>query len=197
MCPAAEDAERAGGAAQQRRSSQQTGDSVQGPAVALHNTEGVYVAPGQVRTKLQLRSKRIRAVLFHLQEETLQRCREDEEKRSEITCHFQKMLKEIQAQIEQHSARNDKLCHENSNLTDKLESLMNQCDLREEVSARVKGHRPGSCWEHVEKHSIHQSINQSINQIHQYINQLVYIRKRRFNTSTSWLHHKEHKHSAQ
>lgn len=47
--------------------------------------------------------------------------------------HFQTKLVEIQAQIEQHSSRNDKLCHENANLTDKLEGLMNQCELREEV----------------------------------------------------------------
>ncbi len=52
------------------------------------------------------------------------------------------MLTEIQAQIEQHNARNNKLCHENANLTDKLESLMNQCELREQVKGRGgKGQR--------------------------------------------------------
>lgn len=51
--------------------------------------------------------------------------------------HFQTKLVEIQAQIEQHSSRNDKLCHENANLTDKLEGLMNQCELREEVVSLV------------------------------------------------------------
>lgn len=54
-----------------------------------------------------------------------------------MTGHFQMMLTEIQAQIEQHSVRNDKLCHENTNLTDKLESLMGQCELREEVRSKV------------------------------------------------------------
>merc|ERR1719498_1140163 len=49
-----------------------------------------------------------------------------------MTLHFQTMLTEIQAQIEQHSTRNDKLCRENVNLTEKLESLMNQCEMREE-----------------------------------------------------------------
>lgn len=47
--------------------------------------------------------------------------------------HFQVKLTEIQTQIEQHSARNDRLCRENANLTDKLDSLVNQCELREEV----------------------------------------------------------------
>lgn len=50
-----------------------------------------------------------------------------------MASHFQVKLTEIQAQIDQHSARNDKLCRENANLTDKLESLVNQCELREEV----------------------------------------------------------------
>lgn len=60
-----------------------------------------------------------------------------------MTNHFQEMLTEIQAQIEQHSSRNDKLCRENSNLTDKLESLMSQCEQREEVRrAEVKGQHP-------------------------------------------------------
>lgn len=72
----------------------------------------------------------------HTQEQTIRRCREDEEKRSEMAGHFQVKLTEIQAQIEQHSARNDKLCRENANLTDKLEGLVNQCELREEVRAR-------------------------------------------------------------
>lgn len=50
-----------------------------------------------------------------------------------MASHFQVKLTEIQAQIDQHSTRNDKLCSENANLTDKLESLVNQCELREEV----------------------------------------------------------------
>ncbi|KAM7368285.1 hypothetical protein PAMP_014520 [Pampus punctatissimus] len=74
-------------------------------------------------------------------EETLQSCRENEEKRTEITSHFQKTLTEIQAQIEQHSARNDKLCRENANLTEKLESLMNQCEMREESLEKINKHR--------------------------------------------------------
>lgn len=63
----------------------------------------------------------------------MQRCREDEERRTEMASHFQAKLTDIQAQIEQHSARNDKLCRENANLTDKLEQLVNQCEVRDEV----------------------------------------------------------------
>ncbi|XP_056150653.1 beta-taxilin-like isoform X2 [Lampris incognitus] len=76
-----------------------------------------------------------------LKEETLRRRREDEEKRQEITSHFQKTLTEIQAQIEQHSSRNTKLYQENAYLADKLESLMNQYERREESLEKVGKHR--------------------------------------------------------
>uniref|UniRef100_A0A8C2XLE2 Taxilin beta n=1 Tax=Cyclopterus lumpus TaxID=8103 RepID=A0A8C2XLE2_CYCLU len=76
-----------------------------------------------------------------LREETLQRCKEDEEKRTDITSHFQMMLTDIQAQIEQHSTRNDRLCHENSSLTDKLEGLMSQCETREESLEKINKQR--------------------------------------------------------
>lgn len=67
------------------------------------------------------------------QEETLQRCREDDLKRKEITTHFQGTLSEIQAQIEEHSTRNTKLCQENSALAEKLKGLISQYDQREAV----------------------------------------------------------------
>uniref|UniRef100_H2LZS0 Taxilin beta n=1 Tax=Oryzias latipes TaxID=8090 RepID=H2LZS0_ORYLA len=93
------------------------------------------------RSKLETLCKELQAHQCVLREEALQRCREDERKRSEITSHFQDMLTEIQAQIEQHSARNDKLCQENANLSDKLESLMNQCERREESLEKINKHR--------------------------------------------------------
>ncbi|CAN9507358.1 unnamed protein product [Ophioblennius macclurei] len=93
------------------------------------------------RCKLETLCKELQAHYNMLREETLQRCKDEEEKRSEITSHFQSMLKEIQAQIEQHSARNDKLCRENANLTDKLESLMSQCETREESLEKINKHR--------------------------------------------------------
>ncbi|XP_042358877.1 beta-taxilin-like isoform X2 [Plectropomus leopardus] len=93
------------------------------------------------RSKLETLCRELQRHYSVLTEETLQRCREDEEKRTEITSHFQTMLTEIQAQIEQHSSRNDKLCHENSNLTDKLESLMMQCEMREESLEKINKHR--------------------------------------------------------
>lgn len=67
------------------------------------------------------------------QEETLQRCREDDQKRKEITTHFQGTLSDIQAQIEEHSNQNTKLCQENSSLAEKLKGLISQYDQREAV----------------------------------------------------------------
>ncbi|XP_075968284.1 beta-taxilin-like isoform X2 [Anarhichas minor] len=93
------------------------------------------------RSKLEALCRELQGHYDVLRAETLQRCREDEEKRTEITTHFQMMLTEIQAQIEQHSTRNDKLCNENSNLTDKLEGLMNQCEMREEGLEKINKHR--------------------------------------------------------
>ncbi|XP_054474537.1 alpha-taxilin [Anoplopoma fimbria] len=93
------------------------------------------------RSKLEDLCRELQGHYEVLREETLQRSREDEGKRTEITSHFQMMLNEIQTQIEQHSTRNDKLCHENSNLTDKLESLMSQCEMREESLEKINKHR--------------------------------------------------------
>uniref|UniRef100_A0A3Q1HT08 Taxilin beta n=1 Tax=Acanthochromis polyacanthus TaxID=80966 RepID=A0A3Q1HT08_9TELE len=93
------------------------------------------------RSKLETLCRELQTHYNVMREETLQRCKEDEEKRKEITSHFQTMLTEIQTQIEQHSARNDKLCHENTHLTEKLESLMNQCERREESLEKINKHR--------------------------------------------------------
>jgi len=93
------------------------------------------------RSELETLCKDLQGFYSVMREETLRGCREDEEKRNEITCHFQNMLTEIQAQIEQHSTRNDKLCRENSNLTNKLESLMNQCESREETLEKINNTR--------------------------------------------------------
>ncbi|XP_076611735.1 beta-taxilin isoform X1 [Chaetodon auriga] len=93
------------------------------------------------RSKLETLCRELQGHYTVMTEKTIQRCREDEEKRTEMANHFQMMLTDIQAQIEQHSTRNDKLCHENSYLTDKLEGLMNQCELREANLEKINNHR--------------------------------------------------------
>ncbi|KAL6070750.1 hypothetical protein STEG23_010698 [Scotinomys teguina] len=78
---------------------------------------------------------------LHPQEETLQRAREEEEKRKEITSHFQTTLTDIQTQIEQQSERNMKLCQENTELAEKLKSIIDQYELREEHLDKIFKHR--------------------------------------------------------
>ncbi|XP_076011150.1 beta-taxilin [Genypterus blacodes] len=95
----------------------------------------------EARSELESLCKELYSHYKTLKEEMLQRCREDDEKRTEISGHFQSSLTDIQAQIEQHSARNAKLCQENSNLNNKLEGLMNQYELREESLEKINKHR--------------------------------------------------------
>lgn len=63
----------------------------------------------------------------------MQRARLEEEKRKEVTSHFQLTLNDIQAQMEQHNERNANLRQENMELADKLKKLIEQYELREEV----------------------------------------------------------------
>uniref|UniRef100_A0AAV2K8F5 Beta-taxilin n=1 Tax=Knipowitschia caucasica TaxID=637954 RepID=A0AAV2K8F5_KNICA len=93
------------------------------------------------RSKLEALCRELQRAYTVLREQTIESCREEEKKRNEMTSHFQEMLTEIQAQIEQHNVRNDKLCTENNSLTDKLEGLMNQCELREESLEKINKHR--------------------------------------------------------
>lgn len=68
------------------------------------------------------------------QEDGVQRARQEEEKRKEVTSHFQLTLNDIQAQMEQHNERNANLRQENMELAEKLKKLIEQYELREEVS---------------------------------------------------------------
>lgn len=71
----------------------------------------------------------------------MQRAREEEEKRKEVTSHFQVTLNDIQLQMEQHNERNSKLRQENMELAERLKKLIEQYELREEV-----GVVPGVAW---------------------------------------------------
>lgn len=72
-------------------------------------------------------------LLFPTQEEGVQRTRLEEEKRKEVTSHFQVTLNDIQVQMEQHNERNASLRQENTELAEKLKKLYEQYKLREEV----------------------------------------------------------------
>uniref|UniRef100_A0A4X1VNK3 Beta-taxilin n=1 Tax=Sus scrofa TaxID=9823 RepID=A0A4X1VNK3_PIG len=93
------------------------------------------------RSKLESLCRELQRHNKTLKEETLQRAREEEEKRKEITSHFQSTLTDIQAQIEQQSERNMKLCQENTELAEKLKSIIDQYELREEHLDKIFKHR--------------------------------------------------------
>ncbi|XP_029452319.1 beta-taxilin isoform X2 [Rhinatrema bivittatum] len=93
------------------------------------------------RSKLESLCRELQRHNKTLKEETLQRAREDEEKRKEITNHFQSTLTDIQAQIQQQSERNLKLCQDNAELADKLKSISEQYDIREEHLDKIFKHR--------------------------------------------------------
>ncbi|XP_068087786.1 beta-taxilin [Hyperolius riggenbachi] len=84
------------------------------------------------RSKLESLCRELQRHNKTLKEETIQRAREDDEKRKEITNHFQTTLADIQTQIEQQSERNSKLCQENAELAEKLKSIVSQYEVREE-----------------------------------------------------------------
>ncbi|XP_004628641.1 beta-taxilin [Octodon degus] len=93
------------------------------------------------RSKLESLCRELQRHNKTLKEETLQRAREEEEKRKEITTHFQTTLTDIQAQIEQQSERNMTLCQENTELAEKLKSIIDQYELREEHLDKIFKHR--------------------------------------------------------
>ncbi|KAG8506804.1 Alpha-taxilin [Galemys pyrenaicus] len=79
---------------------------------------------------------------FHFSlEEGVQRAREEEEKRKEVTSHFQVTLNDIQLQMEQHNERNSKLRQENMELAERLKKLIEQYELREEHIDKVFKHK--------------------------------------------------------
>ncbi|XP_062407046.1 gamma-taxilin isoform X1 [Sardina pilchardus] len=92
------------------------------------------------RTKLEGLCREIQDYNKTLKVENLQRCQEDEKKRKEITTHFQSTLTDIQAQIEEHSNRNNKLCQENSDLAGKLNNIIHQYEKREESLEKIFKH---------------------------------------------------------
>ncbi|KAF4092215.1 hypothetical protein AMELA_G00018230 [Ameiurus melas] len=89
------------------------------------------------RSKLEILCRELQKHNMTLKEDTLQKCQEDDRKRAEITSHFQNTVVDIQAQIEHHSNRNNKLCEENSELTNKLTSIIQQYEKREESLEKI------------------------------------------------------------
>lgn len=93
------------------------------------------------RSKLESLCRELQRHNRTLKEEGVQRAREEEEKRKEVTSHFQLTLNDIQTQMEQHNERNTKLRQENVELADRLKKLIEQYELREEHIDKVFKHK--------------------------------------------------------
>ncbi|KAG7244413.1 hypothetical protein INR49_031864, partial [Caranx melampygus] len=85
------------------------------------------------RSKLESLCRELQRHNRTLKEEGMQRTRLEEEKRKEVTSHFQVTLNDIQTQMEQHNERNASLRQENTELAEKLKKLYEQYKLREEL----------------------------------------------------------------
>lgn len=70
-----------------------------------------------------------------IKEENLQRIKEEEEKRKEITSKFQLAIDEINTQVGANSEKNSQLVVENGQLSAKLKNLIEQYEVREKVSS--------------------------------------------------------------
>ncbi|KAI9548601.1 hypothetical protein NQZ68_007468 [Dissostichus eleginoides] len=93
------------------------------------------------RSKLESLCRELQRHNRTLKEEGVQRTRLEEEKRKEVTSHFQVTLNDIQAQMEQHNERNASLRQENTELAEKLKKLYDQYKLREEHIDKVVKHK--------------------------------------------------------
>ncbi|XP_029592121.1 alpha-taxilin isoform X3 [Salmo trutta] len=93
------------------------------------------------RSKLESLCRELQRHNRTLKDDGMQRARVEEEKRKEVTSHFQVTLNDIQAQMEQHNERNASLRLENSELAEKLKKLIQQYELREEHIDKVFRHK--------------------------------------------------------
>uniref|UniRef100_A0A1A7WFS0 Taxilin alpha n=2 Tax=Iconisemion striatum TaxID=60296 RepID=A0A1A7WFS0_9TELE len=93
------------------------------------------------RSKLESLCRELQRHNRTLKEEGVQRTRLEEEKRKEVTSHFQSTLNDIQAQMEQHNERNTSLRQENAELAEKLKKLYEQYKLREEHIDKMVKHK--------------------------------------------------------
>ncbi|KAM9776962.1 alpha-taxilin [Syngnathus typhle] len=93
------------------------------------------------RSKLESLCRELQRHNRALKEEGIQRTRLEEEKRKEVTSHFQTTLNDIQVQMEQHNERNASLRQENTELAEKLKKLHDQFKLREEHIEKVVKHK--------------------------------------------------------
>lgn len=76
-----------------------------------------------------------------IRQESLQRAKEEDEKRKEISQKFQTTIGEIQTQMQENHERNKQLREENYDLANKLKKFIEQYEVREKQVEKVIQHR--------------------------------------------------------
>lgn len=72
-----------------------------------------------------------------MQEDSLKRVQEAEDKRLEMTNKFQSTLTEIATVMQQNSEKNNKLRDDNMDMSSRLKNVVEQYELREQVNGAV------------------------------------------------------------
>lgn len=76
-----------------------------------------------------------------IKEESLQRVKDEDERRKEISAKFQVTIGEIQQQMSENHDKNVKLREENADLTGKLKKFIDQYEIREQQLEKLMKHR--------------------------------------------------------
>ncbi|ESO88924.1 hypothetical protein LOTGIDRAFT_106798 [Lottia gigantea] len=76
-----------------------------------------------------------------IKEESIQRSKEEDEKRKEISSKFQTTIGEIQQQMQENHDRHTKLREENADLAGKLKNFMEKYELQEEKLEKLLKHK--------------------------------------------------------
>ncbi|XP_071800826.1 beta-taxilin-like [Asterias amurensis] len=93
------------------------------------------------KSKLESLCRELQRHNKSIKEESLQRTKEEEEKRKEVSAKFQQTINEITAQMQDNHTRNLKLKEENLELATKLKSLVEQYERREEHIEKLFKHK--------------------------------------------------------
>ncbi|PAA81688.1 hypothetical protein BOX15_Mlig016150g1, partial [Macrostomum lignano] len=72
-----------------------------------------------------------------VKDESISRAKEEEEKRKEVSGQLQTTISDIQSQMQEHNVRNTKLREENATLVEKMQSLVEKYEKREEYVEKL------------------------------------------------------------
>lgn len=103
--------------------------------------QGEYNKAVLARSKLESLCRELQRHNKVVKDESLQRAREEEEKRKEVTAKFQTTLNEVTTQMRENQERNQRLKEENDELATRLKALVEQYEKREEQIQKFFKHK--------------------------------------------------------